>query len=133
MLLVSLVVNIPYRIFTIFVLKKIQSLTHYLTENRIFQIAVFVHIAHEQLLLYSEKELELVSFSRFLIQPAIKHEQKIQHIDSRVIPITISTIPPENWLFQTRYFWYSVNCAEHTFCCIMILRTKRVCFNSPAP
>ena len=133
MLLVSLVVSNPDRIFTVLVFKKLHSLTHCLTENRIFQIAVFVHIAHEQLMLYPEKELERASFSGFFMHTATKHEQKIQHIDSRVIPITISTIPPENRLFHTRYFWYSVNCAEHTFRCIMILQTKRVCFNSPAP
>ena len=57
---------------------------------------------------------------------ATKHEQETQHIASQIIPIAISNIPPENRLFQARYFWYSVNCAERIFRSIMEVRTKRV-------
>ena len=85
-----------------------------------------MYIAHEQLLFYPEKELKKVSFSEFFMQTATKHEQETQHIASQIIPIAISNIPPENRLFQTRYFWYFVNCAERIFRSIMEVRTKRV-------
>ena len=48
-------------------LKKWFTSTPILPENRIFQIAVFVYIAHEQLLFFPEKELKQVSFSGFFM------------------------------------------------------------------
>ena len=46
-------------------LKKWFTSTPILPENRIFQIAVFVYVAHEQLLSFPEKEFMKVSFSGF--------------------------------------------------------------------
>ncbi len=63
-------------------------------------------------------------FFGIFMQTATKHEQETQHIASQIIPIANSNIPPENRLFQTRYFWCFVNCAEHTFRSIMEARTK---------
>lgn len=47
----------------------IQSCNAILPESQIFQIAVFVCIAHEQLLFYPEKKLMKVSLSVFLCKP----------------------------------------------------------------